>query len=166
MGEKDYYKILGLTRDASPEEIKRAYRTLVKQVHPDVSGDPDSAKRFGEIDEAYDVLGDAQARWEYDHRTEPSQENDPNRRAPRGISPGELAGSQFTPANVAEGAGQAVPDWRKRGKRRRRTNKIKWVFGYIMFSVALVAGFIFVPCWVMPIFIILSVAMFIPRFRD
>ncbi len=60
---KDYYKILGVSRDASKEEIKRAYRKLAHQYHPDKGGDE---KKFKEINEAYQVLSDDQKRRQYD----------------------------------------------------------------------------------------------------
>ena len=66
---KDYYAILGVPRDASPEEIKRAYRELAKKYHPDKNrGDPEAEERFKEINEAYAVLSDPQRRAEYDRR--------------------------------------------------------------------------------------------------
>lgn len=64
---RDYYDILGVPRDATPEQIKRAYRDLVKKYHPDVAKDKRAAEeRFKEISEAYEVLGDAQKRSAYD----------------------------------------------------------------------------------------------------
>lgn len=63
----DYYEVLGVNRDASPEEIKRAYRRLAHRWHPDVADDKHEAEeRFKEITEAYEVLRDEQKRWEYD----------------------------------------------------------------------------------------------------
>lgn len=59
---KDYYGILGVSRDASPEEIKRAYRRLARKYHPDVNPEPDAQERFKEINIAYEVLSDAQKR--------------------------------------------------------------------------------------------------------
>ncbi len=65
--EKDYYKALGVPRDAKPEEIKKAYRRLARQYHPDANkSDAAAEERFKEISEAYDVLSDAQRRKEYD----------------------------------------------------------------------------------------------------
>lgn len=64
---RDYYGVLGLPRDATPEQIKRAYRELVKKHHPDVAKDKRAAEeRFKEISEAYEVLGDEQKRAAYD----------------------------------------------------------------------------------------------------
>ncbi len=63
---RDYYDILGLQRKAEPAQIKKAYRKLAKQYHPDVNKSADAATRFNEIQEAYDVLGDAEKRKRYD----------------------------------------------------------------------------------------------------
>ena len=63
---KDYYLILGVAKDASAEDIKRARRKLARKYHPDVSKEPDAAERMKEINEAYEVLGDAEKRAAYD----------------------------------------------------------------------------------------------------
>jgi molecular chaperone DnaJ len=64
---KDYYQILGVGAGAKPEEIKKAYRRLAKQYHPDARpGDTAAADRFKEINEAYSVLSDAEKRRQYD----------------------------------------------------------------------------------------------------
>lgn len=65
--EKDYYKILGVSKTASAEEIKKAYRKLAKGCHPDTHpGDPQAEERFKEISQAYDILGDGKKRKQYD----------------------------------------------------------------------------------------------------
>jgi molecular chaperone DnaJ len=64
--ERDYYEILGVLRDTSDAEIKRAYRKLAQQWHPDVSKDPTAPERFKELNEAYRVLSDPQRRQAYD----------------------------------------------------------------------------------------------------
>jgi len=67
MSHKDPYEILGVSRDASPEEIKRAYRRLAKQYHPDRNpGDRQAEARFKEIQAAYEVLGSPERRAQYD----------------------------------------------------------------------------------------------------
>ena len=67
MEQKDYYQILGVSPTASPEEIKKTYRGLAKQFHPDRRpGDKRAEERFKEIAQAYDVLGDAAKRRQYD----------------------------------------------------------------------------------------------------
>lgn len=66
MEYKDYYKILGVARDASQDEIKRAYRKLARKYHPDVSKEANAETRFKEINEANEVLKDAEKRAAYD----------------------------------------------------------------------------------------------------
>jgi len=63
---KDYYALLGVTPDATPGQVKSAYRKLAKQYHPDVNNSPDAAERFREITEAYDTLTDPVRRRRYD----------------------------------------------------------------------------------------------------
>src|SRR3989344_5805501 len=67
--KRDYYEILGVAKSASDDDIKKAYRKLARENHPDVAKDVDKAKaeiRFKEINEAYQVLGDTQKRKMYD----------------------------------------------------------------------------------------------------
>ncbi len=64
--EKDYYKILGVSKDASKEEIKKAYKRLAKKYHPDLNKDEGATEKFKEINEAASVLGDDQKRQQYD----------------------------------------------------------------------------------------------------
>lgn len=69
--EKDYYAVLGVAKDASQQEIKKAFRTLARTSHPDSNpDDPDADTRFREINEAYDTIGDPDTRKEYDHARE------------------------------------------------------------------------------------------------
>ena len=65
--KRDYYEVLGVDRSASPDEIKRAYRKLARETHPDHNpNDPQAEERFKEISAAYQVLSDAQKREQYD----------------------------------------------------------------------------------------------------
>ena len=63
---RDYYEVLGVPRDASVEEIKRAFRRLAMKYHPDRNKSPDAEAKFKEINEAYQVLSDPQKRAAYD----------------------------------------------------------------------------------------------------
>ena len=62
----DYYEILGVSRDASKEEIKRAYRRLARKYHPDVNKEPGAEERFKEINRAYEILSEPETRARYD----------------------------------------------------------------------------------------------------
>ncbi|MGB3211070.1 MAG: DnaJ C-terminal domain-containing protein [Desulforhopalus sp.] len=66
MDYKDYYKTLGITKEASQEEVKRAYRKLARKYHPDVNKEVDAEVKFKEINEAHEVLKDAEKRKAYD----------------------------------------------------------------------------------------------------
>ncbi|MCS6810786.1 MAG: DnaJ C-terminal domain-containing protein [Tepidimonas sp.] len=81
---KDYYAVLGVARDASAEDIKKAYRKLARKYHPDVSKEADAAQRMSEVNEAYAVLSDPDKRAAYDR-----------------LAQGHRAGQAFTPP----------PDW-------------------------------------------------------
>ncbi|MBX3602261.1 MAG: J domain-containing protein [Rubrivivax sp.] len=81
---KDYYQALGVARDASAEDIKKAYRRLARKYHPDVSKEADAAARMSDVNEAYAVLSDAERRAAYDE-----------------LGRGRRAGERFTPP----------PDW-------------------------------------------------------
>ncbi|RMH00462.1 MAG: molecular chaperone DnaJ [Chloroflexi bacterium] len=64
--KRDYYEVLGVDRTATKEELKKAFRRLARQYHPDVNKDPDASERFKEINEAYEVLSDDKKRALYD----------------------------------------------------------------------------------------------------
>lgn len=99
MKYKDYYQIMGLNRDASQDEIKRAHRKLARKYHPDVSKDPDGETRFKEVSEAYEVLQDPEKRAAYDRL-------DPNMQAGQEFQPppGWDGGFEFRGGGTA-GAG-------------------------------------------------------------
>ena len=84
----DYYAVLGVARDASADEIKRAYRRLARELHPDVNDDPNTQERFKEVAAAYEVLSDPDKRQMFDMGADP--------RAPRGGGgPNQGAGFGF-----------------------------------------------------------------------
>src|SRR5438128_1984692 len=64
--KRDYYEVLGISRNASDEELKKAFRRLAKQYHPDANKEQGAEARFIEINEAYEVLSDPQKRAAYD----------------------------------------------------------------------------------------------------
>ncbi len=66
MSKRDYYEVLGIDRNASKEEIKKAYRKLARKYHPDVNKAADAEEKFKEVKEAYEVLNDDQKRAQYD----------------------------------------------------------------------------------------------------
>ena len=66
MSKRDYYEVLGLSKEASKDEIKKAYRKMARVYHPDVSQEPESEAKFKEVNEAYEVLSDEQKKSVYD----------------------------------------------------------------------------------------------------
>lgn len=96
MEYKDYYKIMGLKRDASPDDIKRAYRKLARKYHPDVSKESDAEEKFKEMGEAYAVLKDPEKRAAYD-RLDPNLKSGQEFHTPPNWDSGfEFRGSGFS----------------------------------------------------------------------
>lgn len=102
MEYKDYYKIMGLKRDASQDEVKRAYRKLARKYHPDVSKESDAEARFKEVGEAYEVLKDPEKRAAYDQLGSNWQTGQEFRPPPDWAQGFEFHGGGFTNADAAE----------------------------------------------------------------
>ena len=64
--KRDYYEVLGISKGASDDEIKKAYRQMAKKYHPDVNKEPGAEEKFKEINEAYEVLSDPNKKARYD----------------------------------------------------------------------------------------------------
>ena len=109
----DYYAVLGVRRDADADEIKKAYRRLARELHPDVNPDPETQERFKEITQAYEVLSDTEKRYRYDRGADPF--------APGGGAAGFGAGMQFSDIMDAffGAAGSAARGPRSRARRGR-----------------------------------------------
>ena len=75
MSKRDYYEVLGLDRNATVDEIKKAYRKLARKYHPDVNKEPDAEQKFKEIKEAYETLSDPNKKAHYDQfgHSDPNQ---------------------------------------------------------------------------------------------
>lgn len=101
MEYKDYYKIMGVKRDAAQDEIKRAYRKLARKYHPDVSKEPDAEKHFKEVGEAYEVLKDPEKRVAYDQLGANWKAGQEFRPPPDWDAGFEFRGGGFTPGDAS-----------------------------------------------------------------
>ncbi len=107
MEYKDYYKVLGVERTASGDEIKRAYRKLARKYHPDVNpGDKNAERRFKEINEAQEVLTDAEKRKKYDQLGSQWQQWQQS-----GGAPTDFDWSQWYAGGAPGGQGGPRPDY-------------------------------------------------------
>lgn len=134
MKKRDYYEVLGVSKDASEADIKKAYRRLARKLHPDVNpGDKSAQKKFQEVQEAYDVLKEGDKRSAYDRfgHAGPSMGFDPGSGGPgagwpppggRGgpASGAGFEGFQFDPADLGDIFGNLFGGGGRAGGRRRR----------------------------------------------
>ena len=108
MEQKDYYKIIGVAKSASHDEIKKAYRKLAKGCHPDTHpGDSQAEEHFKEISQAYDILGDEKKRKQYDQMKEAFSQ---------GFRPG---GFDFSGGGAGPGGGFDLNDYLRQASRGR-----------------------------------------------
>ena len=109
MAKRDYYEVLGVSKTASADEIKRAYRKLARQYHPDANKAADASKKFAEVQQAYDVIGDETARKKYDQFGHAAENvGDPSeafRRAQQGAAGGAYGGG-VSPEDFGNMGGQ------------------------------------------------------------
>ena len=102
MEYKDYYQIMGLSKSASKDEIKRAYKKLARKYHPDVSKEKNAEEKFKELGEAYEVLKDPEKRTAYDQLGK-NWKNEQGFTPPPGWDAGfEFSGGDFTGGNASE----------------------------------------------------------------
>ncbi len=102
MEYKDYYNILGVKKDATQDEIKKAYRKLARKYHPDVSKEADADRRFKEIGEAYEVLKDPEKRAAYDRLGANWQSGQDFRPPPDWDAGFEFSGGGFTAGDAED----------------------------------------------------------------
>ncbi|MGH7540029.1 MAG: DnaJ domain-containing protein, partial [Gemmatimonadota bacterium] len=122
---KDYYEILGVAENAKRDEIKKAYRHLAKQYHPDANlGDPKAAEKFKEVAEAHRVLSDPEKRKKYDDVRKYGGLGSFTTRGPRpGPGPGDARGFRFEDLSDLGGLGDifsSIFDFGKRGAGERK----------------------------------------------
>jgi molecular chaperone DnaJ len=104
----DYYEVLGVRRDASPDEIKKAYRRLARQYHPDVNPDPGAQERFKEIGRAYEVLADPEKREVYDLGGDPFAPGGGGMGGPFGFGLGDIMDAFFGGTGAARASRSRV----------------------------------------------------------
>src|SRR5579863_297447 len=107
MEYRDYYKILGLERAATAEQVKTAYRRLARKYHPDVSKEKNAEERFKEVQEAYEVLKDAEKRAAYDQLGSEWKSGQQFRPPPDWGSGFEFSGRRAGAGSARRGRGRA-----------------------------------------------------------
>src|SRR5512143_4175272 len=99
---KDYYQTLGVARDATAEDLKKAFRKLARKYHPDVSKEPDAELRMKELNEAYAVLSDPEKRAAYDQLGRGHQPGQEFRPPPDWDAGFEFSGRGYSPNETAD----------------------------------------------------------------
>ena len=118
MPPKDPYGLLGVSRGATDEEIRKAYRRLAREHHPDANpGDPGAEERFKEVQRAYELLSDPKKRWEHDQRARAASRASPGRPRAR---PGGNAGRRTVRADSLSDLLEKVADLSSRHAGRDR----------------------------------------------
>ncbi|HEY7637304.1 MAG TPA: J domain-containing protein [Gemmatimonadales bacterium] len=145
MAGKDFYQILGVPDSASQDDIKKAYRRLAKQYHPDANpNNPSAAERFKEISEAHSVLSDAEKRKQYDRMRRLGAFEDIPRRRPAGARPGgtetgDLGGEGFEFGDFG-GLGDIFSSIFGRGRREEPRADVLEAVVEVPFRVAMLGG--------------------------
>ncbi len=121
---RDFYEILGVSRDAAPDEIQRAYRKLARTYHPDLNKDPEAEGRFKDISEAYDVLSDPEQRKRYD-AFGPDFRNVPDDVDPETWARAQQAGQ----GRRTRGTGEQRPPWAASGGEEDYSAMFEDLFG-------------------------------------
>ena len=118
--QKDYYAALGLPAGATPEQVKKRYRDLVRRYHPDVNASQDAAQRILVINEAYHTLGDVEKRSNYDANRILQQNSSAASSSRGGNGTGQGSNSQYRPENGVEfnGFGRTYPQAARTGPRK------------------------------------------------
>ncbi|XP_077982636.1 dnaJ homolog subfamily B member 9-like isoform X2 [Glandiceps talaboti] len=124
---RDYYDILGVARDASEKQIKRAFRKLAVKYHPDKNKDPDAEKQFMEIAKAYEVLADADKRRQYDQLGTAAFEEQANRGGAGG-------GGGFNFNDFFKHFDQSFHSFHDHGQKKSGGNGFKFNFGGSSFN--------------------------------
>ena len=116
---RDYYALLGLRRDAGQDEIKRAYRRLARELHPDVNPDPETQEKFKEISQAYEVLSDPEKRQMYDLGADPFATSTPGAGGFGGFGASGFPFSEFVDAVFGAAGASTSRGPRSRARRGR-----------------------------------------------
>lgn len=126
MDKKDYYEVLGVSKNASQDEIKSAFRKLAKKYHPDVSKEPDAEAKFKEVQEAYAVLSDEDKRRQYDQFGHAAFTNGGGAGGAGGFSGFDFSGFDYEDIfdNIFGGFGGGFSSGRNNSRARRGSDSL------------------------------------------